>query len=745
MTEQQLNIKSYRSRILIVGFRTLVISLLVIFYLLVTHAASAQKLFSAAYLNQFSSESLLPTEIKSSDVLGSDIQSSLQSKETKAGGKKWFEGIRYSGNARVIGFYRNMKEYYTADPNLLAGLNMPTTLMVGDGTQWPMLYILAEANPSPTSKFKVEFNFDHLMLRTSYYGRQNMDDEGRIASLFTLFNFDADVDLSFGHMKLITGGGVNWQRLSPTTFWGYDVRLDFFERQPWEGEIRDFERYDYFYHKEDVPRDQGFGMQPAQGIVLELTNLPLGFETKLLYGKNNNTGGYQSYLRRDPQMMVAGRLAKSFGDHKIGYNLLKNTGHFADTINYSEIIQGTDTFYLEENYVSTTMTSVDARLKFDKFKAFVEVGAGSYMSTLYNDGLQDNAKPGIEGASRYKRNWSESLILEITADKDFLKVPFKASYFRMGENVVNNNSSILNASRQAVASNPTVGAAFNTGYFDGYLGDVGQFVNNRQGFNLWTFLNHKKLHTVLGLSFAQELKNLAGDIRNSNRGGIMGVTDSASLVPFTNTVTFEHRLNSVARSRFGYYQSFTGPYNRISTLFRRTVESVAITDTEIDYKKSFSTLELQLKYKLKLFRKELILMNFVNAMTSQENFSPIPVLSDKAFVRYFYEEFMAFWAVKQKVTLIGFFGVEKVVGNNRTELADANGNLITDANGRPIADANGKPINQTGFGFGLGADLDLGDRASLHLRNRWYTHSDKNFINDEFRGYEMMVELKKFF
>lgn len=705
-----------------------------------TIGLSSSSYFKSSSTITNSNTSLLQLNTNTNDVL--DINSL---NEVKASPKKWFEGIRYSGNARIIGFYRKMNKYYDAAPNLLAGLNMPTTLMVGDGTQWPMLYILAEANPSPTSKFKVEFNFDHLMLRTNYYGRLNMDAQGRIASLFTLFNFDADVDLSFGHMKLITGGGVNWQRLSPTTFWGYDVRLDFFERQPWEGEIRDFERYDYFYHKEDVSRDQGFGMQPAQGLVLEMTNLPLGFETSILYGKNNNTGGYQSYLRRDPQMMVAGRVAKNIGDHKIGLNFLKNTGHFADTVQYTQQVQGTDTFYLEENYVSTMMTSIDARMKFKHLTAFAEIGAGSYMSSQYNDGVNENAQPGIDGVSRYKRNWSESVILEFSSDKQLTKVPLKMSYFRMGENVVNNNSSILNSSRQAVASSPTVGAAFNTGYFDGYLGDVGQFVNNRQGLNLWAYLNHKKLKSVLGLSFAQELRNLAGDTRNANRGAIMGVSDSTALVPFTNTVTFEHRLNSVARSRFGYYQSFVGPYNRISSLFRRTVESIAITDDVIDYKKAFSTLELQLKYKTKIFNKELILMNFINSMTAQEKFSPIPVFTDKAFVRYFYEELMAFYSIKQKVTLIGFFGMERVLGNNRTELADANGDLITDPDGRPIADPNGKPVNQTGFGYGLGIDLDLGDRASLHVRNRWYNHSDQNFINDEFQGYEMMVELKKFF
>jgi opacity protein-like surface antigen len=95
--------------------------------------------------------------------------------------------------------------------------------------------------------------------------------------------------------------------------------------------------------------------------------------------------------------------------------------------------------------------------------------------------------------------------------------------------------------------------------------------------------------------------------------------------------------------------------------------------------------------------------------------------------------------------------MERIRGNKRTELADANGKLITEnagtpsANGRPIADPNGKPVNQTGYGFGPGLDYNFHSRACLNLRYRRFTYSDKNFTFDKFKGGEITTEFKVFF
>ena len=653
--------------------------------------------------------------------------------------QRWFEGIRYSGNARFVSFYRNMSVYYDTPAEYLGGLTMPVNLTAGDGTQQPLLLLALEGNPSVSSRFKFELNFDHLLLRAT--NRTNQ--AGRLANLFVIFQFQAGVDTRIGSFDLTAGGGVNWYRMSQSTFWGYQYRDDLFERYPWEPEGHDFDRYNSFYYQGDIPRDARFGMQPTQGFILESKGLPGGFDAAFVYGKNTQTGGFQSYTYRDPQKMFASRLGRAIKNHEVGFNYFEQSGNTKNKVNYLEVVEGVDTFYVDDNWTSTMVTTADARLKFKKLSVYTEIGVGSYLSNNYNEGLKENAKPGVKNISRYKRSWDETLFLEVSTTKNLTLIPLKANAYRIGANVVNNSSSVFNTSIEEAKSSPDVPDVNNLNYYDGFVTEVGQLTNNRQGVNLSSSFEKKKLHGKFGLSFAQELNNLAGDTRNGARAGA-GV-DSLTKVPFTNSITYHQRLNGVTRSRFTFYRRFSGPYNRIATNFRRTFENIAITDTVIDYKKSFSNFELLLKFKTKLFGKEVIVSNFVDFSSVQEKWSPIPVFTDKAFFRYFYEELMVFYAIQPKLTLVGFVGMEKAMGNSRTELADADGNLIVNEDGRPMADVNGEPIDQRCYGYGLGIDYNFDARASLHMRNRWYTHQDKNFTLDEFKGYEMTVELKKFF
>jgi hypothetical protein len=212
-----------------------------------------------------------------------------------------------------------------------------------------------------------------------------------------------------------------------------------------------------------------------------------------------------------------------------------------------------------------------------------------------------------------------------------------------------------------------------------------------------------------------------------------------------NRISYWHQTNPFTRSRFSYFQALTGPYGRITSIFRRTYEEFSITDTLVDYKKSYNTLALSLKYKFNLFGKELILANYNLYNSVQDKLSFAPKFNDDAFIRTFYEELMVFYGIHPKVTILGTFGFERVWGNTRMNLADANGNEIRDANGNPTYDPTGKTIDQTGHGYGIGIDYDFSPKAGLFLRNRWFDHKDKNFTKDVFRGMESTVELKIFF
>ena len=214
-----------------------------------------------------------------------------------------------------------------------------------------------------------------------------------------------------------------------------------------------------------------------------------------------------------------------------------------------------------------------------------------------------------------------------------------------------------------------------------------------------------------------------------------------------DTITIQHRVNAFSRSRFRPWFQAGGNYGRIKSGWRRTFETLTITDppTAQDYKKGFNTLELLLKYKLQFLGKDVVIMN-MNAFSSiQDKFMPIPQFSTDAFVRTLFSDITVAYRLGKKYALSGYAGFEKVMGGQRIDLADANGQRIDDASGKPTFDPNGKTINQSGFGFGVGIDYDFSSTAGLHLRHTWMSHKDKNFVLDEFKGQETTFELKLFF
>jgi hypothetical protein len=677
--------------------------------------------------------------IKQSKLVGvSNNQSSAKPK------KSWYNGIRYSGFVRFYPYYRNLRTKYDLPASQPQGLTVPVNITADDGYLQPMMRLCLEGSPTAKLTFTTELQFNHLLLRTI---PGKTDTAGRYGNLYVLFNFTASMDTRLGQLKLIAGGGVNWYRLSPTTLWGYQYRDDMFERYPWEPEGHDFGRYSSYYAVGDIARDQRFGMQATQGFILEGQNLPAGFDAAILYGKTNTTGGFQSYLTKNPVNMVGGKIGKKFGDHRIGYNFFNQYGYTTSQVVYKPIVKDGNTYYVEDNRLSQLVTSVDGRFVFRQFSIFTELGAGSYLTNTYNAGLRANAKPGVDHVSRYKRNWDETMIFEISTKRSLTYLPIKFELFRFGPHFVNNSSAIANTSVEQAKPSTDTPDQYYINYFDGMVTEVGQLAGNRQGINLFTYKDIRKLKIKFDMSIAQEVQNLAGDLRNGARATYAAnlTPDSLTKVPFTNSITFQHRLNGLSRSRFAFYERFAGPYNRLHTIFRKAFENIAITDDIINYKKSFNTMDLELKYKFNFMGKELILSSYNNYSSVQDHWAPVPLITEKAFLRYFVTEFMAFYAIHPKVTLVGFWGAERVKANKRTELADANGNMIKDSNGRPIADPNGKPMNGTGYGYGLGIDYNFNQRASLHLRNRWFNYADKSFTQDQFKGDEMTMEFKVFF
>ncbi len=659
-------------------------------------------------------------------------------KDTKAR----FQKLRYSGYSRLWMIYRDLDKAYDDVP--LEGMSVPITLTQDDGANEPLLLIRMEANPTPKTWFQMEWSFDNRFLRST----TQTDAKGYFAKVYRIFQFKGTTYSNFGTFKLTAGGGVNWFKLSPFTMWNYQYRDDMFERYPWEPEGHDFGRYDAFYSLGDIPRDQRWGNRGTQGFILEAEGLPGGFNAAILYGKNENSGGFQSYLERVPQNMLSGRVDKRIGAHTFGVNYFDQYGYDENYANRQVWTVGGEDYKIEQNRTSQKIITADGRVNLNGVKIFTELGAGSYLSNSYihEDTITSGAVKYSEDTTaftRFKREWSALGYLEFEFSKDLTKLPIKLGLYSIGKGAVNNTSTIFNTSIESIKQGPTQPQSNNTTYFDGMVNQIGQLPNNRRGFNLKTHGKVSKLKYEVAYETSQEIENLYGDTRNGARAGT-GASDAAR-TGYTNSITFHHWANQLARSRFAYFQRFAGNTGREHNVYRRSFTNLAITDTAVDYKKSFTTIDLTMKYKLRFLKKEMILAMFGQySSVSEDMFAP--KLNDDAFLRYRYVELMAFYALHPKLTVIGFGAVEGAKGNMRTELADpTTGQLITDANGAPTYDANGKPMDQSGYGFGIGCDYNFANRASLHYRHRWYAHSDVNFTDDEFEGQEVTIELKVFF
>ena len=94
-------------------------------------------------------------------------------------------------------------------------------------------------------------------------------------------------------------------------------------------------------------------------------------------------------------------------------------------------------------------------------------------------------------------------------------------------------------------------------------------------------------------------------------------------------------------------------------------------------------------------------------------------------------------------------GIERVIGNNQTEIGDNNSSL-----GSPINlihhffnenSTRNFERNQRNTLFGCGIDFKIGENAMLFFRQNFYKYYDPNFVFNNLKGTETMLELKFLF
>ncbi len=366
------------------------------------------------------------------------------------------------------------------------------------------------------------------------------------------------------------------------------------------------------------------------------------------------------------------------------YRVNKKFGQHIIGLNYSNSFGETDQFNRKKE--STTILTTDATINLGSFSIVSEIGMGSYSNPIVSQ------KSG------------EAINVIESNTRNFLRLPFTIQFFQVSPNVVNLNSEMQNSSVGSLSQSFGDSTQLNTK--KGGIFDIGQLTNNRRVLNLIINKNIRNFKLGLGFSAGQEIENLY------------------------NEITFQHRLNRTSRAQFNFYQSRVGPYDRIYSVFLTTFESIRITNpgNTDAYRKGFNIVDLTLKYKFWLFNRQVILSNYTNYNTVQKGLSALPVNQDKAFITYLFNEFITVYELSRGLCIIGLLGTEKVIGNSDTEAA-----------------ANGKNVNQTGYAYGIGLDIDINDKAGFYIRHRWFEHKDTNFVLDKFKGQETSVEFKVFF
>jgi hypothetical protein len=637
-----------------------------------------------------------PIQKSAAPLLGQGLKGVTQTQNTNY--KRW-TGIKYSGYIRSFTQFRHMPVGYYGPKDLITQNGLDLYNGSFNGYNEPLFLLRMEGAPTSKSFFKLEYAFDNQMAGrliepTFGAGTGPNASTSKRASAYRILQFQAGASTKLGEFKLTAGGGVLWQRFSQFTLWQYQYRDDMFERYPWEPEGSAWgNRYSRYYGGGTIPRDARWGNAGTQGFIIEGKNLPKGFEGGFLFGKTDNSGGFQTYVARTPKNAIAGKLGRSIGRHKLFVNYFSQYGFQDATARYKTKQQ---------------ILTLEGTFNFDKFKVNMEVGAGRFIDNivLKNDPKYDKNSIAPGGISYDWKNPWKSRCLNFTLEKG----KFNAQLYSISKTVVNVNSEVLNsANSHAVSTSANINSVNDITTFAGVITDIGQMTNNRQALNLRFENTEKKFKYLIATGIGQEIENLG------------------RIDPRFNAITVQHRANAFTRSRFGYYTNGLGPYGRVINIFRRSFETFAITDINPDYKKSFNNLDMNLKYKATFLKKEIIFINYINANTVQIGL--IPKFSKSAFVRTFYEEFTTFYSLHPKLSVVAFFSIERNVGGNRTTLSSV----------------NGKPVNMTDQGYGLGFDYDINGKTGFYIRNRWFNHSDKNFSLDKFSGFETSAELKIFF
>jgi hypothetical protein len=605
---------------------------------------------------------------------------------------------------KIGGFYRFFSTYATfQDPYILdaaSGVTTPEhTLFVGDDAQLPNLQLNISGRPNDRASWGFDlYVFQFLNgLIGSTYGNQVVDSlrpsvieplgGTRLAGNMNLLlglNLFGSYASPIGNFD-IKVGGIHWTSISDLTMGttlGYN-RYNLFERNPWDPLDRNLkDRYQNYYEYGNINQDARWGEQAFSGIIIDGIDLPSNVSFRAMYGKTALDGGFYTI----PNLSYGGRIRKGFADGSyIGINTFNNRT-FQDSLNNAAIGFNVITAEFKKNFKN-------------QLTAQLEAGAGRYIN------------------SGNKLPWGEAIDLKLWSKEELTGIPLNLHFYRIGPEVINNNAVFNNTSVQEaiqIREQTSTANLINPNLLRPFASSIvtmGQMTNNRQTVELNGDVDIQNLSLSAGISYGSELQ-----------------ADS-------NNISYGHQVNTLTRSRFWRWNfpANVGPYGRENVVYRSTYEVAGVyngTDTltreRAFNKKHFNNLEVQMRYKIQLFNRNLYAFYLGRMATAQDKQYAVIPYSDAAYIRTLTNELELYYELNPKWMMCLYLGLEEITGNEYTDLNSE----------------TGKPRDQHGKGIGLGTDLTLSKNAGLFIRHRWAFYEDRNFPLDQFNMQETMVELK---
>jgi hypothetical protein len=153
-----------------------------------------------------------------------------------------------------------------------------------------------------------------------------------------------------------------------------------------------------------------------------------------------------------------------------------------------------------------------------------------------------------------------------------------------------------------------------------------------------------------------------------------------------------------------------------------------------------------MKYTDELFGKKYHLFSLTRVNACRDDFRWVPELNLNSILTQMSQEIDFSLQLSKNVIAVASYGIERIIGNNQTDLGDSGEPSPTSVFFDWIGYEKGVELtsarNQRNRLFGLGIDYQISSNVGFFLRHNLYRFYDPNFIENHLEGTETMLELK---